>query len=181
MEHFYQELQGWFNCRDLYERVVREASDGAVFVEIGSWKGKSAAFMAVEIIRSRKDIAFYTVDNFKGSLEHQDHDVIVNGTLEAEFFANMSRVAGQGVFIHYKMDSLAAAARFEDRSCDMVYIDASHEYEDVKADILAWLPKVKFGGLLAGDDVVAYDGVRRAVEDALPWFDRDDNTWVFRR
>lgn len=52
----------------------------------------------------------------------------------------------------FRMDSLAAAQRFNDRSLDFVYIDADHSYEGCKRDILAWAPKVKPGGILAGHD-----------------------------
>jgi hypothetical protein len=53
-----------------------------------------------------------------------------------------------------KQDSLTAAARFPDESLDMVYLDADHRAEAVTADLLAWWPKVKDGGLLAGHDII---------------------------
>jgi len=31
-------------------------------------------------------------------------------------------------------------------------IDGSHQYDDVKADIQAWLPKMKPGAIMSGDD-----------------------------
>ena len=40
-----------------------------------------------------------------------------------------------------------------DHSLDFVFLDASHEYKDVKDDIEHWLPKVKIGGTLGGDDM----------------------------
>ena len=48
--------------------------------------------------------------------------------------------------------SLAAAAKFADESLDFVYLDADHSYESVKADLNAWNPKIRTGGLFAGDD-----------------------------
>lgn len=54
-----------------------------------------------------------------------------------------------------------------DGSCDIVYIDAGHSYEDVKRDLEAWIPKVKPGGVIAGHDFInpAY-GVKPAAEEA---------------
>jgi hypothetical protein len=53
--------------------------------------------------------------------------------------------------------SLPAAKRYADAFFDWVYIDADHRYESVVADIAAWWPKVKRGGILAGHDYV-FDG-----------------------
>lgn len=49
---------------------------------------------------------------------------------------------------------------FLEESLDMVYLDARHDYDSVFADIEAWLPKIKTGGILAGHDYVE-DGVRK--------------------
>ena len=52
----------------------------------------------------------------------------------------------------HRQTSIDAAASFADSSLDFVYLDANHAYPAVKADIAAWWPKVKLGGMLAGDD-----------------------------
>ena len=70
-----------------------------------------------------------------------------------------------------RMPSVEASKRVADAHLDLVYIDANHMYEFVKQDIMAWLPKVRGGGYIAGHD---YDnpvepkwGVRRAVDELL--------------
>lgn len=64
-----------------------------------------------------------------------------------------------------RMDSAEAAGQFADKSLDFVYIDGDHSVQGCTRDILAWAPKVKSGGILAGHDY--YDshpfGVRTAV------------------
>lgn len=50
--------------------------------------------------------------------------------------------------------SPAAAVRFDDCSLDFVYIDGDHERAAVEADLAAWWPKVRVGGILAGHDFV---------------------------
>lgn len=72
-----------------------------------------------------------------------------------------------------RMDSLTAAATIEDASLDFVFVDADHSYEGALADIQAWAPKVKPGGMLSGHD---YDdrwttergyGVVQAVDEEV--------------
>jgi len=162
MEHFYHTIgEDWFTYPGLYKQAVQQFTDGN-FVEVGSWKGRSAAFLGVEIINSGKPIKLYCVDTWKGSLEHQGLDCIKNDSLYHEFIINTKSI--DSVIIPVRMPSLEAAMQFEDNSIDFVFLDASHEYEDIKADIEAWYPKVKPGGLFAGHDY-GWPGVQRAVNE----------------
>jgi hypothetical protein len=66
--------------------------------------------------------------------------------------------------------SIEAARQILDGTLDFVFIDADHSYEGCKADIEAWLPKLKAGGLLSGHDYdnPEYDfGVTRAVDEFI--------------
>ena len=56
MKHFYQNIPGHF-CPEqklCYKNQIRQTKENCHFVEIGVWKGRSASFMAVEIINSGK-------------------------------------------------------------------------------------------------------------------------------
>jgi hypothetical protein len=48
--------------------------------------------------------------------------------------------------------SVEAAGDFADGSLDFVYIDGNHEFSAVAADLFAWTPKVRSGGIIAGHD-----------------------------
>jgi len=63
--------------------------------------------------------------------------------------------------------SWEAASRIEDGSLDFVFIDADHEYESVKKDIVAWTPKLKPGGMLCGHDT-HFSGVKQAIQELIP-------------
>lgn len=66
---------------------------------------------------------------------------------------------------------------------DMVYIDANHDYEQVIDDIIAWMPKVKHGGFIAGHDYQgSWPGVIRAVNELFGAPDKlyEDTSWIKR-
>lgn len=84
----------------------------------------------------------------------------------------------------YELSSLMASEIFFDNFFDMVFIDGLHAFLDCKADIQAWLPKVKKGGWIGGHDYPSRPGVKMAV---LSIFDCErieqdcDKTWWVRK
>ena len=184
INHIYEKPEfgeEWFSYPDLYKSMVEKFPSGSKFVEVGSWKGKSSAYMAVEIANSCKKIDFYCVDLWEVSIEHEGMEEL--SRLYDIFLSNMKSV--ESYYNPLKMKSLDAVSRFDDYSLDFVFIDASHEYEDVKADIVAWLPKIKPGGVLAGHDYYIgdfdyYPGVKQAVNEAFSEFEVKYNCWIFQ-
>lgn len=55
-----------------------------------------------------------------------------------------------------KDSSVNGSNRVPNESLDWVYIDAGHSYEEVRADLEAWFPKVRKGGVFSGHDYVHY-------------------------
>ena len=53
---------------------------------------------------------------------------------------------------------------------DLLFVDAGHEYEDVKADLAAWSRVVRPGGVIACHDFFSqmHPGVARAVLEFVP-------------
>lgn len=182
LQHFYQGIHGWFDFDDIYREAVGEARDGARFVEVGTWCGRSAAYMAVEIVNSGKKIEFYCVDTWKGSPAPQYQEVVYRyGSIYDAFLRSMKDGGVQEVVRPIVSDSADAASLFEDRSLDFVFIDASHDFDGVRRDVAAWLPKVRVGGIFAGHDagcpgllnaVTAYVPRARVSIRGASWFHR---------
>lgn len=176
MEHFYANLEGenWFTYPNLYKELVGKCSDdqSSHFVEVGSWKGKSACFMAVEIINSNKEIKFDCIDCW------------IKDDVYNEFVNNITPV--RSVINVIRNYSNIAFRSYDDCSLDFVFIDAHHTYESVKEDINCWYPKLKIGGILAGHDYwpeshTEYNlNVNRAVIDSFDsnFYATSEGCWV---
>lgn len=65
--------------------------------------------------------------------------------------------------------SKALAGEFEDGALDFVFLDGDHGEYGVRADIMAWRPKIRPGGMLTGHDA-AWPGVRAAIDDLCPGY-----------
>lgn len=177
----WREIDGWFNFEELYEEQVNAApASGAVFVEVGSWLGKSTACLAEKIRKSGKPIKLYAVDTWRGNATVQRHIDFVKeagGTIYPMFRKNMLECGVENLVQPMQMASLEAVSAFSDKSLDFVFIDADHEYESVKAYIAAWLPKVRLGGVLAGHDI-EMPAVKRAVMEGLFGHSERYHCWV---
>jgi beta-1,4-mannosyl-glycoprotein beta-1,4-N-acetylglucosaminyltransferase len=185
LDHHAYWVEGFFTDQDFefYRFAVAQAPAVAHFVEVGSFKGRSSSYMAVEIARSLKCIDFDCVDTWQGSEEHQvgaqfaDADVIENRLLE-KFIQNME--PAKGYYRPIQATSLEASQLYDNDSIDFVFIDAAHDYDNVKADILAWLPKVKPGGIVSGHDW-PHPPVKQAVIECLGLVQTMGDCWYCRR
>lgn len=171
MDHFYQNIQGWFAYEFLYSHIVNSchSNQSYTFVEIGSWKGKSTAYMAVEIANSNKNIKFHAVDTWEGSEEHLDVNnpsyeplLATKDGLYNHFLDNIKSV--NNIIDPIRKSSIEASKLFKDSSIDYIMIDAAHDYENVILDIKHWYPKLAPGGIISGDDL-DWPGVTQAVKE----------------
>lgn len=186
MEHFYQKINGWFTFSNFYTTAVNQAKSGMHFVEVGTWKGMSAAFMAVEILNSNKHIIFDCVDTWDGSEEHTDKNSpfyeplleVVDG-LYNHCVSNLKPV--ENIVNLVRLPSIKAAKNYLDGTLDFVFIDAAHDYDNVVADIKTWLPKVKRGGILAGHDI-NHQPIKNATADVLGSVDfiLSEDVWYYK-
>jgi cephalosporin hydroxylase len=175
------DIEGWFTFEDVYREEAKKCTDDSILVELGVWKGKSIAFLATEILSLKKKPRLFAVDTWAGSDDEPEHqkEVTKLGGPEAlynEFCNNMRACGVDGIVHPIQKKSLVAAKMFDDESIDFLYIDASHTYEDVLADIKAWLPKIKKGGVIAGHDI-KWPDVKKAVKESFETYEQRGDSW----
>lgn len=183
--HFHNDIDGWMDIdvEALYREVVASLPNGGTLVEVGCWKGKSLCYLLVEAKNSGKYFNIYGVDHFQGSVgEDKLIKEAQNQDIRDQCIQNCSRAYPLLSYQHIELiclPSIFAADGFWDATVDFVFLDASHDYDSVKADIQAWLPKIKPGGLLAGHDAGS-PGVACAVAGLLPDAVSEGSIWRYK-
>ena len=169
----WQDIPGW-TCKDtlaLYSEWANDIDRGTI-VEVGCAYGRSFAFLG-SVVRRRVDIV--AVDLWS---EHMGGDNLHPSVFERmqsygspiESFRTNLELHGPDRHMRIVQgESTTVAQTFDDWSVDAVFIDADHRYEHVRADIAAWLPKVRRGGMIAGHDYESreFPGVVQAVKETF--------------
>ena len=145
-------IDGWFSEDEgrWYARFARGLR-GGVFVEVGSWKGRSTSFIGR--ICNANGTRLVCVDHWNGSrdvLATRYAAALAVEDVEQTFRANMHEL---GITVEVMAEpSLVAAARFAAASVDRVFLDASHDGASVAEDLVAWSNVLRPDGILAGHD-----------------------------
>ncbi|TXI03390.1 MAG: class I SAM-dependent methyltransferase [Rhizobium sp.] len=158
--------------------ILKRLPFNAIAAEVGVLIGQLSEYLLAQ----RQDLQLLMVDNWLTTDQqpeayratgddhalHADSARVRSHRQQAE--ARAKRFGARAAIM--PMASVEAASRLEDGMLDLVFIDADHSYEGVKADIAAWLPKIKGGGWIGGHDYRNPDprfrfGVDRAVDEAF--------------
>lgn len=117
-------------CQLLTNRIemLRRLPQGGVVAEVGTYQGDFARAILDIMAPSRLDLADITFSLCRG-------DVLADSRVQKH----------EGLSLPF-LQSCA------DASFDMIYVDADHGYEAVRADAAAAAPKVKPGGYLIFND-----------------------------
>ena len=186
-----QEIPGWNGTHALFSTLVDEVRPQTI-VEVGSWKGQSTASLASACRDRNLPARIYCVDTWLGALEFYtspspDRDLMKREgypQVYYEFKRNMEAAGHWDRITPIPLPSqLGLKHLIQQHLCigpTLVYIDASHEYEDVKRDLelaIQLRPHIIFG-----DDYTnrCFPGVRQAVDEHGPVEVVDQWYWVKR-
>ena len=178
IRRYWYEIDGWFHWRSAQEEAVNWFPSGSRFVEVGTYLGRSLCSLGEVVERSGKNINVIGIDTCRGTgpegWRAQDYHASAvqngGGTFAGTLHKNVLDCGFGDKIVLIISDSVSASRLFSDASLEWVHLDARHDYASVKADIEAWLPKVKPGGWLSGDDYneQKWPEVVKAVDEILP-------------
>ena len=131
-----------------YDYICNEKPE--VIVELGSHYGCSAFTFLQGIKDAKLNSIFYAVDTWEG-------DSYTKNDYAEDIYAEYRKIQdscfnGQNAKM-LRMKFEEAVEEFEDESIDLLHIDGSHIYEDVKSDFLTWKSKVKKEGVIFFHDI----------------------------
>jgi len=146
---FASEIDGWLSHAEgklLYE-LAKNVPMGKAIVEIGSWKGKSTIWLAKGAEAGHRNKVF-AIDPHRGSESHVSEG---GGDTYPIFLVNLSKARVKDMVVPLVMTS-SEAARYWQGSVGLLWVDGSHEYEDVKHDFLVWKQYLAFGAMVVLHD-----------------------------
>jgi hypothetical protein len=132
-------------------------------LEVGTWLGTTAKAMA------GAGAVVHCVDTWQGSPSDITSACVVDAGGQSavfeEFKSNVGARLNKTIFAWQRDSQNAANMAWE--PFDLIFIDAEHTYEAVKADILAWWKHLREDGVMIGHDYFTkqYPGVNQAVAE----------------
>jgi len=143
------EIDGWLSDSEgeLLYNLAKEVPSGQAIVELGSWKGKSTVWLAKGTEAGQRN-KVHSVDPHSGSKAHVSEGE--TNTYPA-FINNLTKAGVQDIVVPLVKTS-AEALKHWGEGIGLLWIDATHEYEDVKRDFLSWEPYLLPGARVAFHD-----------------------------
>lgn len=164
MRETYKEIPGdMCDFHSYYRRIAESLPNNSRIIEVGCADGHSGIFMAETMANLNKKFELVMVENMDYGKEEQQNTLLVN-IIKSGLASNIRLIS---------KDSLNASCKFPDNWAQFIFIDASHKYEETKADIRLWHRKVQHGFYLAGHDMNEEEGkgVWDAVKEVYPQAD----------
>jgi len=165
-------ITGWNGNSKIFNVLIDDLKPSTI-IEVGSWKGMSAINMASLCKNNNIKTTIYCVDTWLGAIEFwtyangDERDTKQkNGYPQVyyEFLSNVVNENYQDYIIPVTLPSNTASKYFKyfNIKADLIYIDGSHEYDDVISDITNYYELLNDGGIIFGDDS-NWDGVYKAL------------------
>ena len=178
-----EDLQGWNSKHPIFKELILSKRIYTI-IEVGSWKGGSAIQMGTilkiatgpdgEMEKKR----IYCIDTWLGAAEFWTGDLantpernllLKNGypQIYYQFLSNVVHNGLQDYIIPIPVPSSIGVKilKAQGVKADLIYIDGSHEYDDVYADLNSYSELLNPGGVMFGDDYYSFADVGRAVND----------------
>ena len=151
--------------------LAQHAPGTGSIVEIGSYAGKSTAYLAQGAKRARRE-KVVAVDHFQGSPEHQkdgefESGHIADGVGLFEVFQKNLKSTGIDDWVHVIRADSAEANKSWSHPIRLLFIDGDHSYEASRQDYESWSRWLTPEGLVAFHDIGIFPGVTKFYDELV--------------
>ena len=188
---------GWQGNSIVFHQLIDEVKPNFI-IEVGTWYGQSAINIAGYLKNKGIEGTVFCCDTWLGACEfwttHKDTPernlMLKHGFPQAyyQFLSNVVHSELQDYILPFPNTSLIGDEylKYYNKKSKLIYIDASHSYQDVLLDLMAYWPLVEEGGIIFGDDYFHWLDVQKAVVkfttiNNLTFEILENNFWVIRK
>lgn len=192
-----EDSRGWNGKSNVFKQIIDDVKP-TLIVEVGSWKGQSAINMGTHIKNNNLDCKILCVDTWLGAIEFWGHlsgtderNLLLKNGYPQIYYQFLSNVVHHGLqdIISPFPNTSENGFRYlsiNNMKPQMIYIDASHEEDDVYKDIKNYYSILSEGGIIFGDDYGSWEGVRKASnrfkdEMGLKMDVAEGNFWIIKK
>lgn len=163
-----------FGLIDLCQDIRDYIGSPEIMFEIGCYSGESTQIFWENLC----PLEMHCVDKWSKTDKYSSEDISYAEKLFLALNADKIKKGNMNVHKTHSRD-----VKFCKKYCpvDMVYIDASHHYDDVSADIDFWLPLMESKSVISGHDYSnKFPGVIKAVNERFGKPDKvyKDTSWI---
>jgi len=157
------DLSGWNGTKPIFRELIEKLKPSTI-IEVGTWKGQSAITMGKAVKEFNLNTTIHCVDTWLGAIEfwttgkstRERNLKTVNGYPQVyyQFLSNVVHSNLQDVILPFPNTSENGYRYFKYNkiTAQMIYIDASHEEDDVYKDLNNYYELLENKGILFGDD-----------------------------
>jgi SAM-dependent methyltransferase len=192
-----EDISGWNGNSVVFHQLIDEIKP-KIIIEIGTWKGQSAINMARYIKENKYETKILCVDTWLGALEfwHEAKEtpernlLLKNGypQIYYQFISNVIHSGVQDIILPFPNTSDIAFKYFlyNNIKANLIYVDASHDEDDVYRDIKNYYQLLENNGIIFGDDYYGWPSVNKAVNNFLTRNNvkhtvLENNFWIIKK
>lgn len=149
--------EDWFssnipNWDSIFKSIGWNAKEQKCVVEIGSFEGRSSVWILQNLLNGDSS-TLHCIDTFEGGQEYSSAQI--EGIYD-RFISNIHATGSDHKVTVYKKRSYEALIELNHSGvlADFIYVDGSHESQDVIADLILSFNILKSGGLMICDDYI---------------------------
>lgn len=193
-----QQLTGWNGNKPIFRELIEKIKPTTI-IEVGTWKGQSAITMGKTVKELGLNTTIHCVDTWLGAIEfwttgkstNERNLLMTNGYPQVyfQFLSNVVHNNLQDTILPFPNTSENGYRYFQyyNITAQMIYIDASHEEDDVYKDLNNYYELLEKNGIMFGDDYQKdWPGVINSVnrfskEKNIELEIIDNNFWVLKK